>query len=533
MGFFHIIRTPDYVKVQTEDGWQALGRDGGTVWTSGGIDVLTGTSGDGELVLSISSTIETIKRVSFRWSESIEADMLYLGDHWERAYGDLEWRGLTPERIFPWYFLAYDGRYTSGYGVKTNPSAFCFWQADTAGVTLTADIRCGGLGVSLRGRTLQIATVTAKTGSENESPFSFMKRFCAALCDKPLMPDFPVYGGNNWYYAYGKSTEVEILNDSERVSTLASSLENRPFMVLDAGWQEIFVAGNTCSGGPWYRGNRDFPDMAALAGKMDGLGVRPGIWCRPLLTVEKVMESWLLPTGRFPQRSYEGEVLDPSIPDVLEHIKNDMRRFTGWGYQLIKHDFSTFDIFGRWGMRMGCQLTEDNWCFSDRSKTTAEIIMDVYRAIREASNPAIVIGCNTVGHLGAGYFHVNRIGDDTSGREWQRTRKMGVNSLAFRMAQHGAFYAVDGDCVGLTKDIPWYFNKQWLQLLSESGTPLFVSAAPDAAGPEQEAALKAAFATAATNVPPAEPLDWLYNMVPSKWRLNQEEVAFDWYGKEG
>ena len=35
--------------------------------------------------------------------------MKILGDHWERGYGDLAWRGIEPERIMPWYMLVSDG----------------------------------------------------------------------------------------------------------------------------------------------------------------------------------------------------------------------------------------------------------------------------------------------------------------------------------------------------------------------------------------------------------------------------------------
>ena len=99
-----------------------------------------------------------------------------------------------------------------------------------------------------------------------------------------------------------------------------------------------------------------------------------------------------------------------------------------------------------------------------------------------------LIGCNTFSHLSAGIFELNRIGDDTSGNEWARTLKMGVNSVGFRLPQHNTFYAADGDCVGLTTKVPWEKNKQWLQLLAESSAPLFISAQPEALGEEQKQA---------------------------------------------
>ena len=46
-------------------------------------------------------------------------------------------------------------------------------------------------------------------------------------------------------------------------------------------------------------------------------------------------------------------------------------------------------------------------------------------------------------------MHIQRTGDDTSGKTWERTRVMGVNTLAFCLPQHGVFYEIDADCVGI------------------------------------------------------------------------------------
>ncbi len=94
------------------------------------------------------------------------------------------------------------------------------------------------------------------------------------------------------------------------------------------------------------------------------------------------------------------------------------------------------------------------------------MIDDLYRTIRQAAGDSLVIGCNTVSHLSAGHFEICRVGDDTSGTEWPRTRKMGVNTLAFRGPQHGAFYVADADCVGVTNAVPWSLTRQWLDLLA-------------------------------------------------------------------
>jgi alpha-galactosidase len=267
--------------------------------------------------------------------------------------------------------------------------------------------------------------------------------------------------------------------------------------------------------------------MQKLAMQMKELGTKPGIWMRPLLSNEKLNEAWLLSKDKFSDKFY-GDIMDPSVPEVLNKIDEDIKNIISWGYDVIKHDFSTFDIFGRWGMQMNSELTNDHWSFKDTSKTSAEVISELYNTIRKAAGKTLIIGCNTVSHLSAGIFEIQRTGDDTSGREWERTRKMGINTLAFRMPQHETFYACDADCVGITKDIPWDLNKQWLELLSMSGTPLFVSADQKAVGQEQRKALQKAFQLAAQATTAAEPLDWLDTTCPKKWLIDGNIEDFSW-----
>ena len=178
------------------------------------------------------------------------------------------------------------------------------------------------------------------------------------------------------------------------------------------------------------------------------------------------------------------------------------------------------------------QLGHDGWSFADKSKTTAEVLLNLYKTIREAAGDGMIIdGCNTVGHLSAGLFELQRIGDDTSGTEWKRTREMGVNCLAFRSPQQGTFFFIDADCAGLAKAdaVPWELNRQWLDLLARSGTPLFVSWPQRLASPDQEAALRAALNSASAVQPTAEPIDWMTTRTPGKWLLNGKQADFDWF----
>jgi alpha-galactosidase len=414
---------------------------------------------------------------------------------------------------------------THGYGVKTGAASICSWQADAGGITLWLDIGNGGGGVELGERRLEAATIVFRKGHPGESPLDAARAFCRMMCDKPILPAKPIYGSNNWYYAYGQNTSAAAsVKDAALLAELApANFGNRPFAVIDMGW------GAAPEGaGPVSQTTSSYPDMAALASQMKNLGVRPGLWLRPVLTTEKRAESWRLPpAGGRPKGDLI--VMDPSIPEALEYIGASIATIRGWGYELIKHDYSTFDLTGRWGFQMGPDLTDAGWHFHDRGKTTAEIVLDLYRAIRRGAGDAVLLGCNTIGHLAAGLVEAQRIGDDTSGREWSRTRKMGVNTLAFRMAQHNTFFAADADCVPVTSDIPWSLTRQWLDLVARSGTALFISVDPAAIQADHKPAIKAALAEAARTHPAAAPLHWGDTMTPQEWNLDGKPVRYNWY----
>jgi alpha-galactosidase len=524
-------RTPDTCHVQTEEqGWQGARRDGdGSQWEAHGVQVTLSATPGGHIV-SASAPGRSLQRIRLRWRLAPHPGCLYLGDALERAYGDLAWRTIVPERLMPWYVLAHSDAGTDGLGVACDANALAVWQVDASGVSLDLDCRSGGVGVQAGARTLALATLVGRAGRAGEGAFAAAAAFCKQLCSSPRGPAEPVYGGNNWYYAYGRSSHREVLDDAERVASWSDS-PNRPWMVIDDGWQ--LARSPSYTGGPWYAGNPAFPDMPGLADGIRARGARPGLWYRPLLADGMVPQDWCLaaprPKGWADQRCFLG----PTVPDVRDLLRADMARLVRWGYGLIKHDFTTYDLLGYWGNGAAGRWIADGWSFRDRSRTNAEIVRDLYGLLRDAAGDALLLGCNTIGHLAAGTHELQRTGDDTSGQEWERTRLMGVNTLAFRMPQHGALFAVDADCVGLTREVPWDFNRQWLDLLARSGTPLFVSAAPDAVGREQDAALRAAFAKAAAPRAVAEPLDWLVTTCPARWAAADGAADYDWTGDVG
>jgi len=473
-----------------------------------------------------------VKYIRLRWNFTCDEErnepVRILGDEWERGYGSMEWRGIVTERNMPWVCAVSNGtdsnpdvsgRFTECFGVMVRPSAFCMWRYDKHGVTLDIDVRNGGSGVLLGGRSLEVCEILFGE-YRDMSAFAALCAYYKTLCIDPIFPKHPVYGSNNWYYAYGNSSHEEILADTDFVLARCGQQENIPFMVIDDGWQPNRVDG------PWHCGNEKYPDMKELADAMKTKGVRPGIWIRYLADQARQTKG-ITQEMRLPR---DDKYLDPSHPAVLELVKRDTKRIVEeWGYRLIKHDYSTYDLFGSWGFEINGFPAKDGWHFFDRSRTSAEIISDFYRTIRAAAgDDVIVLGCNVIGHLAAGLVEMNRTGDDTSGREWERTRRLGVNTLAFRMMHHKAFYDVDADCVGVMGLIPWSLNRRWLRVLSVSGTPLFVSYKPDLYDEAAFADLAEAFARSAKQTDELIPLDWMENTCPEKWLLNGEEIEFNW-----
>ena len=515
-----INRIPDVVMIEEA---QATGRDG--VFSLGDVCVETVCEAD-RVVVYLSAQTSDVKKVRLRWHFSQRLKGQVLGDAWERSYADLGWQNITPYQTLPWYTLVQSGDTVTGYGVRVRPAAICSWQVDPEGITLWLDVRCGGDGVQLRGRRLRVADVVSRVYTGVRT-FEAAQKFCHVMCTDPVLPSAPVYGANNWYYAYGHSSREDVLADAAYLAKLTRGVENRPYFVIDDGWQrDRYHADGSYeevyNGGPWIPNPR-FGDMQKLAADIQAQGVQPGIWVRLLQdTNPEIPDAWRLP--------HNGG-LDPSIPEVLEHVQGIVERIGQWGYRLLKHDFSTFDMMNRWGCEMLYEMAEDGWHFADRTKTSAEIIVQLYQTILNAASKydMLILGCNTIGHLGAGLMHLHRTGDDTSGLMWERTLRFGVNTLAFRLPQHRAFYDVDADCIGISEKIPWAYNRQWGELLSRSGTSLFYSLKPDTMPEAEEKEFEGMLRENAVVHEPAEPLDWQDTALPQDWILDGKEGSFHWY----
>ncbi|MBR6410175.1 MAG: hypothetical protein IKS35_02190 [Clostridia bacterium] len=466
---------------------------------TGEVNVFNLDSGNGCVELRAASPVSFVTLV---WSHATPSDSLTLGDAWERTYGGMEWLPLDGTRLNPWYVLTTSGGTTQGFGMCVQPNAIGAWKVAADRVTLILDVRNGGENADLTGRTVRLCEFVSGVYT-GMSPYRAGQNLCRAMAPHPLLPDRPLYGGNNWYYAYGKSSREQILSDTKLQAELSEGLENRPFMVIDDGWSVLHTSG------PWDSNER-FGDMAALAREIKAMDVRPGIWIRFLNTQD--------PMPGIPR--IHGKILDPSDPRTLTYVQGLVRKLTGWGYELIKYDYTGVDIFDGGLDHMDVFPAKSGWHFADRTRTTAEIIKDLYRTVYEASEGrAVLLGCNTINHLAVGMVHAARTGDDTSGADFSYTLRNGYNALGFKLMQNRTFFAADADCVGfLPNAIPWEQNLEWATLLAKSGSPLFISCAYGTLSGEQRAVMKELYVLASKQTEDPEPADWFETRRPVQYK---------------
>lgn len=516
-----VLRQPDAIQIQKNNNATLVPLQAkGERWTTAGVEVQV-VPAAGSMAITLHAPQVPMQRIHLRWSGRIPEATTVLGDAWERSYGDLAWLPLQPERVLPWYLLASHAGVTAGVGVKTGCAAMAFWQVDRDGISLWLDVRNGGSGVVLSDRVLNVATVVQMPAMRG-SAWAAAKQLCRAMVAGTAVPSKRgahaldvIYGSNDWYYAYGKNTAEGILRDASLMQELAPVGGPKPYCIIDDGYQDA----------------ARFPSLQRLAEEIRGRGAVPGIWIRPLQANKSTRQEWLLPAKHW-QHGNE-LAYDPTIPDAREQVLNVVKQARDWGYDFLKHDFTTYELLGGWGKDFGASPTRDGWALHDRSKTNAEVIAELYRDIRAtAGDDRIILGCNTVGHLSVGIFDASRTGDDTSGKEWERTRRMGVNTLAFRLPQDRVFYRTDADCVGITPDVPWTQTEAWLRAVAASGSILLVSPDPRSMDARAKAAVREAFAVAATK-PQAEPLNWMESRTPSRWKSAGHTTEYPWLQSEG
>lgn len=432
---------------------------------------------DKELKVTVLPDSTPILFLKLRWNCDFSQVNSVFGDDWERVsatHAPLEWKSVMPYRPLPWFCALRESDNTYCYGVKTGCNSFAFFQVDSNGISLFLNLMSGSHGTIVK-EPFVACELVEYSGNEGESVYSSLKTFMRILCDKPILPKTPIFGTNNWYWAYGNISREMVLREADYLAEMTDGVKHKPSLLIDDGWQINRTSGNKYYiGGPFKYANEKFMDMAEVADRIHEKGAKPGIWFRPLLTLGYVPEEAQL-------GSHDGGLrLDPSHPFVLERVREDAARIRAWGYEIIKHDFSTNDVFCTSPVtvqNITFPMQNTNTVFYDRSKTTAMILKDLYKAIQEGAGDADVIGCSVVGHLSAGIHSIQRVGDDTSGRSFEWTIRNGVHSF-MRLPMNNNFFKVDPDCAAFTAKVDEEMNLRFMEMCALTGSITFASVTP-------------------------------------------------------
>lgn len=527
MNFVNILRKPDRISVADEQTSFRF-EEGGESQSKAKVEYLVGEKS--AKVVIFPYTIP-VKYVKLRWNEPVGTVDKMMGDQWERSGGivGMEWTGIIPHKRMPWYFHCVRGDKNALYGVKTGPNAFCYWQMDTKGITLFIDLTCGDGGTLIKEALTLCETVSYY--SDGEDAYIAAKKFCKLMCDEPVLPKTPIFGVNNWYWAYGRISHESVMRETDYLLKMTDGAKAKPFMILDDGWQiNRTFADVIYNGGPWEN-NDKFPSMQETAQAIREKGAIPGIWFRPLLTMGSVPYEAVIkkacPTA-------EAE-LDPTHPYTLERVESDARRIRDWGFGLIKHDFSTYDITGYSPMGMN----ELSFCrpgvkLFDNTKTTAMCIKEYYRAVQRGAGDAEVIGCNTVGHLVAGIHSAQRVGNDTSGRSFEWTRRYGVNCM-MRLPQNDTFFNVDPDCAPFTENVPLSKSLDFLEICAITGMTTLASVTPGILSGSEMKRINGIYRTAADNKLRYNIAGYTDTSCPEKFVSpdGKDSKEYDWYDYYG
>jgi alpha-galactosidase len=214
------LQLPQAVLVQLADGAHPLTTSDHKTWTYQDVTVRLSYH-QHELQVAVQSPTQALREVQLRWPYTTAAGATVCGDQWERTYGNVAFEAPQAGRRLPWYFIQHENDATTCFGVKTGCAAFCSWQVGGGNMQLNLETTSGGVGVQLGGRTLAAATIITTQNEKKENAFATARRFCSLMCEHPRLPKQPVYGINDWYFAYGRNSRDLIMQHTALLADLA------------------------------------------------------------------------------------------------------------------------------------------------------------------------------------------------------------------------------------------------------------------------------------------------------------------------
>lgn len=257
-------------------------------------------------------------------------------------------------------------------------------------------------------------------------------------------------GWCSWYQYFRDVSREDVLSNlhllSERYAGLGLEL-----VQVDDGYQAEV--------GDWLQTNEKFPGgMKEIAHEIASRGKVPGIWVAPLTVTRRSRifrekKDWLIKgklkrpvlAGASPDWGGRYYGLDPTHPEVLEHVREVFATLAGQGYRFFKLDFLAT------GMLEGRR--------HDPTISRAEAARGALEVIREAvGKESVLIAAGGPVMLGTGILDAQRIGTDVApawrpffqhllrDRATPGTRNCLINMFT-RCFMSGRLFEGDPDCL--------------------------------------------------------------------------------------
>jgi alpha-galactosidase len=268
--------------------------------------------------------------------------------------------------------------------------------------------------------------------------------------------EHPPVGWCSWYAGYfADITEGEVLKNLGHTALIPEL----KYFQIDDGWES--KVGTATSGIPEHDSLKFPHGMQWLAGAIRAKGLKPGLWIRPF-------KGWGESVG-VPDWA-RGSTLDISHPEACAWLSQLTRRLVKeWGYEYLKFDFVTYDLFGKWGM----ELSENPGRLggvADDTITNITAYRLALEAIREgAGEDCFLLGCNCLLAPAFGIVDGMRIGDDVSAGHWERTVLMGAKSVAPLRFLNGNVWWNDPDCMMAQEPMSLAEVRLWNTFVSFTG----------------------------------------------------------------
>jgi alpha-galactosidase len=220
------------------------------------------------------------------------------------------------------------------------------------------------------------------------SPFDALEDYGDAIAGwngvEPWPGDIPS-GWNSWGEYFSDINEEIVLGNLDFASENFLPFGMKYFQI-DSGYSPYW--------GDWEADPERFPHgMKWMAEKIRERGMIPGIWISPFEADVKSKTfsdhpDWFLPEGGLKQKLLIGSdlrVLDLSKPEVMDHIRNVIRKYTKeWGYKWLKADFAYHFLM--------------HDAAGDGTKTVPELYHQGMRMIKEEAGPEVfVLGVGVTG----------------------------------------------------------------------------------------------------------------------------------------